>query len=305
MLSADMKKEGLFGRTLTLKLKTASFEVRTRAVTLPGYISSSDEILKHASKLLKAEFPVSLRLMGLRMSHFSEDKNGIPPDPTQKTLSSFILAGAASGGPLVSNVCDNTFSVDVNCSSAYGAETSCALRDSSMENQTSDSTYSCHTRGNINEEVNDTVVLQNSEPKVHDQRGTDHTIKPEKVNSYTGESEARSCDRWEIAVNCAGSVSDQKQLFCWVDDYKCSICGIELPPSFIEERQEHFDFHLAEKLQGEESGNHHRSFMPQQRAAQRGHTGSSSRPKKKQKSSPTASKYVPIDAFFVKTNQNF
>lgn len=101
------------------------------------------------------------------MSHFSEDKNGIPPDPTQKTLSSFILAGAASGGPLVSNVCDNTFSVDVNCSSAYGAETSCALRDSSMENQTSDSTYSCHTRGNINEEVNDTVVLQNSEPKVY------------------------------------------------------------------------------------------------------------------------------------------
>lgn len=27
MLSADMIKEGLFGRTLTLKLKTASFEV--------------------------------------------------------------------------------------------------------------------------------------------------------------------------------------------------------------------------------------------------------------------------------------
>lgn len=27
MLSADMQKEGLHGRTLTLKLKTASFEV--------------------------------------------------------------------------------------------------------------------------------------------------------------------------------------------------------------------------------------------------------------------------------------
>lgn len=33
-------------------------------MTLPSYISSSEEILKHASKLLKAEFPVSLRLMG-------------------------------------------------------------------------------------------------------------------------------------------------------------------------------------------------------------------------------------------------
>ncbi|XP_060168079.1 DNA polymerase kappa-like isoform X1 [Lycium barbarum] len=279
MLSADMKREGLFGRTLTLKLKTASFEVRTRAVTLPSYISSSEEILKHGSKLLKAEFPVSLRLMGLRMSHFSEDKNGIPPDPTQKTLSNFILAGDASGGKtsdyrhLVSDVCDNTFSVDVNCCPTYCAEPSCDLCDLSMENQTSDSTYSCHILRNINEEVNETVVPPNSEPrlKVHEPADTDHTIKSEKVVSYTGQFEASSCDRWEIGVNCAddeaGSVSDQKQLFRWVDDYKCSICGIELPPSFVEERQEHSDFHLAEKLQGEESGNHHRSFMPQQRKA--------------------------------------
>ncbi|KAJ8530000.1 hypothetical protein K7X08_036835 [Anisodus acutangulus] len=315
MLSADMQKEGLFGRTLTLKLKTASFEVRTRAVTLLRYISSSEEILKHASNLLKAEFPVSLRLMGLRMSHFSEDKNGIPPDPTQKTLSNFILAGDASGGktsdysPLVSDVCDNTFSVDMNCCPTYCAETSCDLPDSSMENQTSDSTYSRHILGNI-KEVNETVVAQSSEPrpKVHEPTYTDHTIKSEKADSYMGQLEASSCDRWEIDINCvddAGSVSDQKQLFCWVDGYKCSICGIELPPSFIEERQEHSDFHLAEKLQGEESGIHHRSFMPQQRAAQKGHTGSSGRQKKKQKSSPTTSKYVPIDAFFVKTNQNF
>ncbi|MBA0682931.1 hypothetical protein Goari_024616, partial [Gossypium aridum] len=63
MLSADMQKEGLSGRTLTLKLKTASFEVRTRAVTLQKYISSSDDILKHASNLLKAELPISLRLI--------------------------------------------------------------------------------------------------------------------------------------------------------------------------------------------------------------------------------------------------
>ncbi|XVF01392.1 hypothetical protein REPUB_Repub04eG0084400 [Reevesia pubescens] len=66
MLSADMQKEGLFGRTLTLKLKTASFEVHTRAVTLQKYICSSDDILKYASKLLKAELPISLRLIAMR-----------------------------------------------------------------------------------------------------------------------------------------------------------------------------------------------------------------------------------------------
>lgn len=83
-LSADMKKEGLCGRTLTLKLKTSCFEVRTRAVTLPNYICSSEDILKHAMKLLKAEVPASLRLMGLRMSHFSEGSKGGTVDPKQK-----------------------------------------------------------------------------------------------------------------------------------------------------------------------------------------------------------------------------
>lgn len=108
------------------------------------------------------------------MSRFSEDKNGIPPDPTQKTLSNFILSRDASGGktsdyrPLVSEVCDNSFSVDENCCPTYCADTSCDLRDSSMENQTSDSTYSCHILGNINEDINETDVLQSSEsrPKV-------------------------------------------------------------------------------------------------------------------------------------------
>lgn len=105
------------------------------------------------------------------MSHFSEDKNGIPPDPRQRTLSNFILAGDASGEktndykPLVPDVCDNTFSVDVNCCPTYCAETSCDLRGTSMENQTSNSTYSFHILRNINEEVNDTVIPQSSEPR--------------------------------------------------------------------------------------------------------------------------------------------
>lgn len=41
-----------------------NLQVRTRAVTIQKYISSRDDILKHAVKLLKAELPISLRLIG-------------------------------------------------------------------------------------------------------------------------------------------------------------------------------------------------------------------------------------------------
>ncbi|THU65245.1 hypothetical protein C4D60_Mb05t01620 [Musa balbisiana] len=64
-LSKDMQKECLLGRTLTLKLKTASFEVRTRATSLQKFLNSKEDILIYASKLLRAELPISARLMGM------------------------------------------------------------------------------------------------------------------------------------------------------------------------------------------------------------------------------------------------
>ena len=48
--------------------------------------------------------PFVCLLEGLRMSQFSEDKDGTPSDPTQKTLSNFIMTGDATG----SNMDDHT-----------------------------------------------------------------------------------------------------------------------------------------------------------------------------------------------------
>ncbi|XP_024531805.1 DNA polymerase kappa [Selaginella moellendorffii] len=83
-LSEDMIKENLQGRTLTLKLKTSTFEVRSRAVSVQHFISSKKEIESLAIKLLKAELPISLRLLGVRVSQFKED------DPSQKSIASFL-----------------------------------------------------------------------------------------------------------------------------------------------------------------------------------------------------------------------
>lgn len=85
-LSDEMMQKGLKGKTVTLKLKLTTFELRTRAITLPHYVSSSNEILKPMLKLLSAELPLEVRLMGVRVSNFWEEKR----EPGQATMMQFI-----------------------------------------------------------------------------------------------------------------------------------------------------------------------------------------------------------------------
>ncbi|KXZ53568.1 hypothetical protein GPECTOR_6g485 [Gonium pectorale] len=67
-LAADMASEGLEGRNITLKLKLSTFEVRTRAATLPRHARCAADMLPAVLRLLRAEMPVELRLMGVRMA---------------------------------------------------------------------------------------------------------------------------------------------------------------------------------------------------------------------------------------------
>ncbi|KAL6771591.1 POLK1 [Auxenochlorella protothecoides x Auxenochlorella symbiontica] len=99
-LAADMASEDLKGRTLTLKLKCSNFELRTRAMTLPKYIHTASDILAAALKLLQAELPIEVRLMGLRMSSFLEQVR----DPGQLSLAEMLAgrrspAAGAEAGP--------------------------------------------------------------------------------------------------------------------------------------------------------------------------------------------------------------
>jgi nucleotidyltransferase/DNA polymerase involved in DNA repair len=62
-LAEDLASEGLKGRTVTLKLKTTAFEVRTRAATLTRHVSAYEDILREALRLLRLELPITIRLM--------------------------------------------------------------------------------------------------------------------------------------------------------------------------------------------------------------------------------------------------
>ncbi|KAM3939241.1 DNA polymerase kappa [Leptodactylus fuscus] len=91
-LAEDLNKEGLKGRTVTLKLKNVKFEVKTRASTVSYAVSTEEEIFSVAKEILKAEIdlaspePLRLRLMGVRISGFlSEDDRKY-----QKSITSFL-----------------------------------------------------------------------------------------------------------------------------------------------------------------------------------------------------------------------
>ncbi|KAF7043819.1 hypothetical protein CFC21_053129 [Triticum aestivum] len=282
-LADDMQKECLKGRTLTLKLKTAAFEVRTRAATAQNYMSSKEDILIYAKKLLKAEMPLSLRLMGLRMSHFSGEKDD-STSPTQKTLDRFFQS---------SDINSNTNGTNgASCIDVSGGHNDC--NDAATKDES------------IHDAEKDVSIDQQSS---HD----DNSSVPEGASSVNYDNEAASSS-WKVTQTekfdelgdltssraCASS-SKPGQHF-WVDGYICSLCGFELPPCFEEERQEHSDFHLAEMLQQEEAVDNTARLSKERLAERPCSTTTTPTPKKKLKSSKEG-KHIPIDSFFLKCNK--
>ncbi|XP_051543389.1 DNA polymerase kappa-like [Myxocyprinus asiaticus] len=69
-LAQDLQREGLKGKTVTLKLKNVNFELKTKAFTLQYAVYTEEEIFAAAKDLLKVEIdsvspqPLKLRLMG-------------------------------------------------------------------------------------------------------------------------------------------------------------------------------------------------------------------------------------------------
>ncbi|XP_019337975.1 DNA polymerase kappa isoform X2 [Alligator mississippiensis] len=95
-LAQDLQKEGLKGKTVTLKLKNVNFEVKTRAFTVLSSVSTEEEIFAVAKELLRTEtdsvapHPLRLRLMGVRVSGFlnEEDKKY-----QQRSITNFLKQG--------------------------------------------------------------------------------------------------------------------------------------------------------------------------------------------------------------------
>ena len=72
-VSKIMKREGLTGRTVTLKLKYYDFRSITRSITLTGFSDDAESITKQALILLRDTDAGNkkVRLLGVSVSHFS------------------------------------------------------------------------------------------------------------------------------------------------------------------------------------------------------------------------------------------
>ncbi|XP_074669581.1 DNA polymerase kappa isoform X6 [Strix aluco] len=99
-LAQELQKEGLKGKTVTLKLKNVNFEVKTRASTVLSSVSTEEEIFAVAKDLLGTEIdsiaphPLRIRLMGVRVSGFlSEEEKKYQ----QKSITSFLKSGKEIG----------------------------------------------------------------------------------------------------------------------------------------------------------------------------------------------------------------
>ncbi len=72
-VSRLLKREGLSGRTVTLKVKYHDFQSITRSITLCGSVNDADTIVSHALALLRDTEAGNrkVRLLGLSVSHFT------------------------------------------------------------------------------------------------------------------------------------------------------------------------------------------------------------------------------------------
>ncbi|MGB3500923.1 MAG: DNA polymerase IV [Mesorhizobium sp.] len=80
-VSARLKKSGIAGRTVVLKLKTADFRIRTRNRALPDPTRLADRIFSIGRDMLDKETDgTRYRLIGIGVSDLTDDGKADPPD---------------------------------------------------------------------------------------------------------------------------------------------------------------------------------------------------------------------------------
>ena len=86
-----LKEKNIWGKTVTLKVKTVKFELFTRSVTNKSFFQNGEIIEKLSIKLLETLFPIKIRLIGVTISKFKNDPNSSSlSSPLKSSFSNFF-----------------------------------------------------------------------------------------------------------------------------------------------------------------------------------------------------------------------
>ncbi|KNZ80880.1 DNA polymerase kappa [Termitomyces sp. J132] len=78
-LEKDMTENGWAGRTVTLKCKLDTYQVFTRAQSFHRWLIKKEDLFAIGKELIVPEFPLTVRLIGLRVTNLKDLR--APPDP--------------------------------------------------------------------------------------------------------------------------------------------------------------------------------------------------------------------------------
>ncbi len=79
-IAAELKRNNLQGKTITLKIKYSDFMLNTRSLSVNNYINEEEQIIIAAKKLLETNYKrdKGVRLLGIFISHLNNEKNLSP-----------------------------------------------------------------------------------------------------------------------------------------------------------------------------------------------------------------------------------
>ena len=82
------ERTGTAGRTVTVKIKYADFQIVTRSRTLRAPVASREELARTSVELVRTIFPLEkrVRLLGVSLSNMAERADAPPTAPSQLTL---------------------------------------------------------------------------------------------------------------------------------------------------------------------------------------------------------------------------
>lgn len=296
-LAQDVEKNGLKGRTLTLKLKTVTFEVRNRSQSFQNGICSFKDMHAAARDLLQTEIracrphPLALRLMGVRLSSLLSEEE-IQQQQKQGSLISFFKKTqlkSTKSPPKTDNETNKTTVEDESCQKMESEMN----KDNHFE-QKSESLSSS------NSPPKDSCKEENTNPLSREQ--TDEgSVEEDPSEGFTCESEAevpRPSDN--VDETEAESLSENQR-------YLCPVCNVEKPYNSLEEFNQHVDICLNKgeistilhkQAKGGQTSNvsQARSSAPMKRPS-----SSSSRSNKRMKTGRKR-QYSTLDKFFAKNS---